>query len=105
MQPIALDIAADHPVFAGHFPGAPLVPGALLLSLVLEAALADGAAAALLGPQPRVAAAKFLYPVRPGDAVNLTWSTDARGLRFELRCGDRLAASGQFEPHAAAPTS
>jgi 3-hydroxymyristoyl/3-hydroxydecanoyl-(acyl carrier protein) dehydratase len=102
MQPIALDIAADHPVFAGHFPGAPLVPGALLLSLVLEAALADGEAAALVGPQPRLATAKFLHPVRPGEPATVAWTADARGLRFEVRSAGRVAASGHFEAGAAA---
>jgi 3-hydroxymyristoyl/3-hydroxydecanoyl-(acyl carrier protein) dehydratase len=102
MKPVALDIAADHPVFAGHFPGAPLVPGALLLSLVLEAVRADGETASLVGPQPRLAMAKFLHPVRPGDAATVMWTADARGLRFEVRSADRVAASGQFEARAAA---
>jgi 3-hydroxymyristoyl/3-hydroxydecanoyl-(acyl carrier protein) dehydratase len=32
-----LVVPADHPVLAGHFPGAPLVPGVLLLTAVAEA--------------------------------------------------------------------
>ena len=38
---VALAIAADHPAFAGHFPGRPLLPGVALLSEVLEAVLAE----------------------------------------------------------------
>ncbi|RYY52317.1 MAG: CoA ligase, partial [Comamonadaceae bacterium] len=33
------EVPLDHPAFAGHFPGQPLLPGALLLSEVLEAML------------------------------------------------------------------
>ena len=30
-------IPVDHPAFAGHFPGRPLLPGAMLLAEVIEA--------------------------------------------------------------------
>jgi 3-hydroxymyristoyl/3-hydroxydecanoyl-(acyl carrier protein) dehydratase len=46
---VALAIAADHPAFAGHFPGRPLLPGVALLSEVLEAVLAEPALAASVG--------------------------------------------------------
>jgi 3-hydroxyacyl-[acyl-carrier-protein] dehydratase len=35
---IALAIPAEHPALAGHFPGAPVAPGVLVLDLVLSAA-------------------------------------------------------------------
>ncbi|MGC3985588.1 MAG: hypothetical protein QM777_13195 [Pseudorhodoferax sp.] len=100
----ALQIPADHPAFAGHFPGQPLLPGVALLAEVLEAVLADAALARRLGPAPRLANVKFLAPVRPGAELAIHLDATGSGLRFELRDrsqGDRLAASGQFEGAAA----
>ncbi|KQP12018.1 3-hydroxyacyl-ACP dehydratase FabZ family protein [Pseudorhodoferax sp. Leaf267] len=99
---LALHIAADHPAFAGHFPGQPLLPGVSLLAEVLEAVLADPALAARVGAAPRIGNAKFLAPVRPGAQLQIVLDATGRGLRFEVRdAGDRLVASGQFD--AAAP--
>ena len=93
----ALDITCDHPAFAGHFPGAPLLPGAALLAEVLEAALVEPHLAARLGAAPTLAAAKFLAPVRPGARLTIRLIESPRQLRFEVREGDRLCASGQFD--------
>ena len=92
-----LRIGADHPAFDGHFPGQPLLPGVALLAEVLEAALDDPAFAAAIGPAPRLASVKFLAPVRPGAVLSVELLASPRGVRFEVREGARLAASGQFE--------
>ena len=100
---VTLQIPLDHPAFAGHFPGHPLLPGVSLLAEVLEAVLADAALAARVGPAPRIANAKFLAPVRPGAQLTIVLDATGRQLRFEVRdagAGDRLAASGQFETAA-----
>jgi 3-hydroxyacyl-[acyl-carrier-protein] dehydratase len=94
---LALHIPADHPAFAGHFPGQPLLPGVSLLAEVLEAVLADPLLAAAVGTAPRIASAKFLAPVRPGAQLVLHLQHTGRALRFELREGERIAAVGQFE--------
>jgi hypothetical protein len=94
-------VPPDHPAFAGHFPGQPLMPGALLLSEVLEAIHQVPALSARIGRQPTLAAAKFLAPVRPGSTIviDLVPETGAvRGVRFELRCGDVVAVSGRWTP-------
>jgi len=97
-----MQIALDHPAFAGHFPGQPLLPGVLLLAHVLEVALADPALAGRIGTAPRLSSAKFLSPVRPGDRIEMSFdSTSDLRVGFEVRCGDRVAASGQFELKAA----
>lgn len=97
MHTVQLQVAQDHPAFAGHFPGEPLLPGVSLLAEVLEAVLDEPALAALVGAAPRIGAAKFLAPVRPGAQLTITLDPNPRGLRFEVREGDRVAASGQFE--------
>ena len=103
MQRQHVAVAVDHPAFAGHFPGQPLLPGVVLLSEVLEVLLR--AAPGWLAGQARVSAAKFLAPVRPGASLEVRWTPPAAGrLRFEVwrhAEGDPaegvLAASGQLE--------
>jgi acyl-coenzyme A synthetase/AMP-(fatty) acid ligase len=97
------EVPEDHPAFAGHFPGQPLLPGALLVSEVLEAVRSVPALSARIGSLPTLAAAKFLAPVRPGSSLRIDLIPEtgpSRGLRFEVRCGDVVAASGRWTPGA-----
>jgi 3-hydroxyacyl-[acyl-carrier-protein] dehydratase len=95
-QAIERRFAGDHPASAGHFPGNPIIPGALLL---------DEAVAAIAEALERtgvvlIRAAKFLHPVCPGDTVRMQWRfTEARLISFECRLVDRdiLAASFMLE--------
>jgi 3-hydroxyacyl-[acyl-carrier-protein] dehydratase len=89
-----LFIAADHPVFAGHFPDAPVVPAVLLLGQVLETA------AQWLGEQVqplRLSQAKFPRPWLPGMQVLALLEHDGRQLRFEVKANDQTLALGVFE--------
>ena len=103
MRSNRVEVAHDHPAFAGHFPGQPLLPGVVLLGEVLELLLRQAPAA--LGTQPRISAVKFLAPVRPGASLEIRWSAPGEPrLRFEVwrhAQGDPpqglLAASGQLE--------
>ena len=85
-------VAVDHPAFAGHFPGRPVLPGAVLLSLVLEEVLREPALADKVGRAPRVEQAKFLAPVGPGERLVLT----LKGTAFEVRAGARAVLRGHF---------
>lgn len=91
MTTLPLPIEAEHPAYAGHFPGRPILPGVVLLDRaqrVLEAACHCH----ITG----LAQAKFLSPVAPGEALELDYEVVAAGLRFEIRCGTRRVASGRY---------
>jgi 3-hydroxymyristoyl/3-hydroxydecanoyl-(acyl carrier protein) dehydratase len=92
MNVTALEIAADHPAFAGHFPGMPILPGAVLLDEALRV-LARNLALDLT--QWQIASVKFLDSVRPGESLIMEHSTAAHGsVRFTVRVADRTALAG-----------
>lgn len=86
---------------AGHFPGQPVVPGVLLLAEVIECALVWPALAARIGAMPQIAAIKFFEPVVPPAELSVQFDEAGSRLRFQVRHGGRLAASGEFESAAA----
>lgn len=91
MNTLPLPIAADHPAYAGHFPGRPILPGVVLLDQALRA-LEQACSVRING----LAQAKFLSPVLPGVALELDYESTATGLRFEIRHGERRVASGRY---------
>lgn len=91
-------VPADHPAFAGHFPGHPIVPGVVLLDRVLQMA-----GRVRSGPPAgwQVTQVKFLSPCGPGDELIFALREGARGgLAFSVHCGDREVASGGVLPPA-----
>lgn len=105
MHDACFSVAADHPAMAGHFPGRPVVPGALLLAEVIEAALDVPALAARLGSAPRVAMIKFLAPVVPPAELSVHFDAAGARVRFEVRHATQIAAAGQFETAAPQATA
>ncbi|WP_298234248.1 3-hydroxyacyl-ACP dehydratase FabZ family protein [uncultured Azohydromonas sp.] len=87
-------IEADHPSFAGHFPGQPVLPGVVLLAEVMEA-LRGAGLPDRPGERFDMRAVKFLWPVRPGDDIRIDLQGEAGRARFEVHCGGKVAASGQ----------
>ncbi|OGU22058.1 MAG: hypothetical protein A2580_16990 [Hydrogenophilales bacterium RIFOXYD1_FULL_62_11] len=91
-QSLPLAVAADHPAYAGHFPGRPILPGVVLLDEALLALAALQGTAAATG---EIKSAKFLSPVQPGEILRLEYSSTAAGVfRFELKVAERVVASG-----------
>ena len=87
-----LNIAADHPSFAGHFPAFPVLPGAILLDEMLKAIeLARGIDLKTW----HISSAKFLDAVRPRDGLVLEHVASAPGLiHFTIRVDGRKVATG-----------
>ena len=95
-----LHIAPDHPAFAGHFPGAPIVPGVVLLDAAVHAAmqtlrLAPSGKGETSSAVCQISSVKFLSPVGPGETLKLSCATTASGsLRFDISSDSRKVAAG-----------
>jgi 3-hydroxyacyl-[acyl-carrier-protein] dehydratase len=92
MKNLTLRIGADHPTGAGHFPGDPIIPGALLLAEVLrciEQAEGNNFVSC------NVKTAKFLHPARPGDTVEIEYQRSPQGsLEFQCAVAGTRVLSG-----------
>lgn len=70
-----LDVDPDLPLFAGHFPGHPVLPGVIIMEALAQAAccclLADGDKAGSIGYLAGIDKAKFRKTILPGDTVTL----------------------------------
>ena len=91
-------VPADHPAFAGHFPGNPIVPGVVLLDRAILFA------EQLLGQTNvpwQVGNAKFFSPVGPAETLVFALESKASGsIAFTVRATDRDVASGSLKPPA-----
>ena len=92
-------VPADHPVFAGHFPGRPIVPGVMLLEWMLS----EVSSALCRAPHElRVREAKFFTPLEPEQRAQLRFELPADGTRcaFDIRCDATVVARGTVEWNA-----
>ena len=97
--PALLTVPTDHPALTGHFPGAPVLPGVLLLDEVVRAVeIASGAG----GGRWRIGTAKFVRPVRPGETLSLGHEPQPNGsIRFSISRAGQPVAHGVLVPIAA----
>ncbi len=105
----AWTIPLDHPAFAGHFPGQPILPGVMLIAQALECAATKVGEVWLQLPL-QIISAKFLAPLQPGDECRIelrveTTAAAGQRLRFDIRRGDTLAATGVIERSASVVAS
>ncbi len=92
-----LFVPTQHPAFDGHFPGAPLLPGVVLLDEMLRSVESSGR-----GGGWSIGSAKFLHPVRPGETLTLEHeSANSGALRFTIRSAGHPVATGTLVPRLA----
>ncbi len=86
-------LSDPHPAGEGHFPGNPVIPGAVLLAETLGAI---AAAAGLDLAVARIRSAKFLAPARPGDRLAIEFSlAGSDAIRFSCAVGGRMVLRGE----------
>ena len=96
-QQTVFHIPGHHPVFTGHFPGMPIVPGVLLLDEAMHAI------AEATGQSQRnwhIGSVKFLSPLGPGATVIIEHEAQANGaIHFEILEGERRIVTGSITPN------
>ncbi len=78
----------EHPCYAGHFPGRPVVPGVLLLELVTQV-IGRGAPTLIDG-------VKFHRALNPGQSFELSLEASGERVRFRCQLDAAPVAEGVF---------
>lgn len=87
-------ITSEHPALAGHFPGMPVAPGAVLLDRVCEAATLKLNCPTIA---LRLDNVKFMHTVRPGMQLTIAFAQSVTGLQFKcLDDENRVYVSGSI---------
>jgi 3-hydroxymyristoyl/3-hydroxydecanoyl-(acyl carrier protein) dehydratase len=94
-------LAPDHPAAQGHFPGNPIIPGAVLLAETLR--MIESHLGVRLSPC-HIRSAKFPHPARPGERLRVELSgSAARGIRFTCAVEGTTVLSGEVRCATPAP--
>ena len=87
-------VPIEHPAFAGHFPGSPILPGVVLLDVALHAV---ASASGIDLDQCEISSVKFLSPALPGDELVIEHTLTANDmLKFDIWSGNRKIANGSI---------
>lgn len=89
----AFTLRADDPCFAGHFDGAPVLPGIAHVAIAIEAC---DQLSPPPGPLLAIDDLRFLQPLLPGDRCDVTVTREPSATRFEIRRDGVLASSGRL---------
>ena len=84
-------IPSDHPVLVDHFPGNPLVPGALIVDQVLSGCEPYASEDFCMLALKEI---KFKSPLRGHEIAQVDYSQSPTGLRFKVWVADREIAAG-----------
>jgi 3-hydroxyacyl-[acyl-carrier-protein] dehydratase len=105
--------AADDPIFAGHFPGNPLVPGVILTEALAQTAGIAAASAHPENSRPRfllsaIRQMKFLRAIKPKEQIVLRACKaavvgDLLQFDVEAKIDNETVASGQIVLNALTP--
>lgn len=96
---IRYTVPEDHPAFAGHFPGRPILPGVVLLDWTLQA-IADSSGVVL--QNCTINSVKFLSPAKPGDMLTIALNHLENGtIRFDISTASDKIASGSVVVNSA----
>ena len=97
-----LDVDPKLPLFAGHFPGHPVLPGVIIMEALAQTAsfcaLVGRDEPGVLGFFAGIDKAKFRNQVQPGDTLTLKATIMRNSSRMvvadvEARAGDKVAAT------------
>lgn len=97
-----LDVDPELPLFAGHFPGHPVLPGVIIMEALAQAAsfcaLVGRDEPGVLGFFAGIDKAKFRYQVQPGDVLTLKADIVKNSSRMvvadvQALVGDQVAAT------------
>ena len=89
-------ISADHPSLPGHFPGAPLVPGVVILDEVLAALDEWRKDCQVTG----IRTVKFLVPLNPDEPFTIRFSASGDGggeVHFSCGVEERTIVEGRLQ--------
>ena len=89
-------IPPDHPSLAGHFPGAPIVPGVVILDEIAAAWRQGGKNYQLTG----IRSVKFIAPINAGQSFAVAFTsvkTSQNQIDFCCRIEGRVVVEGRLE--------